>query len=96
MSADSGASGRGVRIPSAYPEALTDPEQLVAAYFNSSAVGLSILDSNLCYLALNEALAAMNGRPAADHLAKTAREVLGDLADVAEPALQRVLTTGNR
>src|SRR5271165_883300 len=94
MANDSHASVAGERIPFVYPEALTDPEQLVAAYFSSSTVGLSILDSELRYLAINNALAAMNGRPAADHMGKTAREILGEFADVAEPRLQRVLATG--
>ncbi len=94
MASDLSASRAGERIPFAQPEALTDPEQLVAAYFSSSTVGLSILDSELRYLAINDALAAMNGRPAADHLGKTAREILGDFADIVEPKLQHVLTTG--
>ena len=94
MLSDFGASGAGERIRFAHPGALTDPEQLVTAYFNSSTVGLSILDSELRYLAINAALAAMNGRPAADHLGKTAREVLGEFADLVEPKLQQVLATG--
>ena len=94
MANDSGASREGEQIPLAQPEALTDPEQLVAAYFNSSTVGLSILDSKLRYLAINSALAAMNGRLSADHLGRTVREVLGDLADIVEPKLQHVLGTG--
>ncbi len=94
MASDSGAARAGERIPFAHAEALTDPEQLVAAYFSSSTVGLSILDSELRYLAINDALAAMNGRPAADHFGKSAREILGDFADVVEPKLQHVLATG--
>jgi len=94
MASDSGTAKAGERMPLIHSEAVTDPEQLVAAYFSSSTVGLSILDSELRYLAINNALAAMNGRPAGDHLGKTAREILGDFADVAEPKLQRVLATG--
>src|SRR5579864_6095216 len=94
MASKSGASGARERIPFAHPAALADPEQLVAAYFSSSTVGLSILDSELRYLAINDALAAMNGRPAADHLGKTAEEILGDFDGIVEPKLQHVLTTG--
>ena len=57
-------------------------------------VGLSVLNSELRYLAINDTLAAMNGLPAADHLGKTVREVLGDFADIAEPNLRRLLATG--
>ena len=81
-------------MPFAHPEALNEPEKLLAAYFRSSTVGLSILDSELRYLAINDALAAMNGMRASDHLGKTAREVLGDFADVAEPKLRHTLATG--
>jgi len=94
MASDSGAAKAGERIPFTHSEAVTDPEQLVAAYFSSSTVGLSILDSELRYLAINNALAAMNGTPAADHLGKTVREILGHFADVVEPKLQHVLATG--
>jgi formate hydrogenlyase transcriptional activator len=78
----------------AHPDALADPEKLLAAYFNSLTVGLGIVDSELRYTAVNEVLARFNGVPASQHLGKTVREVLGDFADVIEPALQRVLTTG--
>jgi formate hydrogenlyase transcriptional activator len=82
-------------LPLAHPEALTEPEKLLAAYFSSSTVGLSVLNSDLRYLAINDTLAAMNGLPAADHLGKTVREVLGDFADVAEPKLRHLLATGD-
>jgi formate hydrogenlyase transcriptional activator len=78
-------------IPFANPEALTDPEKLLAAYFSSSTVGLCIIDSELRYVAINNALAEINGVPATEHLGKTVREILGDFADVVEPNLRRVL-----
>ncbi len=86
--------GASELLPFAHPEALTEPEKLLAAYFSSSTVGLSILDSELRFLAVNDTLAAMNGMPAADHLGKTLREVLGEFADVAEPKLRHLLATG--
>jgi formate hydrogenlyase transcriptional activator len=73
---------------------LNEPEKLLAAYFSSSTVGLSILDSDLRYLAINNTLAAMNGIPVSAHLGKSVREVLGDFADVAEPKLRHTLETG--
>jgi hypothetical protein len=39
-------------VPLAYPQALSEPEKLLAAYFKSSAVGLGILDAELRYLAV--------------------------------------------
>ena len=85
--------GAGDPIFYAYPEALSDPEKLLAAYFSSSTVGLGILDSESRYVAVNDALAQINGIPATDHLGKTVSEVLGNFADHVEPEFQRVLTT---
>jgi len=77
----------------ARPDALTDPEKLLAAYFSSSTVGLGIVDTEFRYLAINGTLAEMHGVPAADHLGKTLPEVLGAMADLVKPNLQRVLST---
>ncbi len=53
MSDDPSFTGASARIPFAHPEALTEPEKLLAAYFSSTTVGLCIVDSNLRYLAIN-------------------------------------------
>jgi formate hydrogenlyase transcriptional activator len=92
MPTDSSGAARGL-IPFAHPEALTDLEKLLAGYFRSSTVGLAILNLEFRFIAINDALAEMNGVPAAEHLGKTIREVLGDFADLVEPDLQRVLST---
>ena len=84
----------GNSIPAAHPEALIDPERLLAAYFSSSTVGFCILDPQFRYLAVNETLARMNGVPARDHLGNTPREVLGDFADAVEPKFRLALSTG--
>ena len=81
-------------IPFAVQDAFSEPDQLLTAYFHESTVGLGILDRDFRYLAINPALAQMNGVPAAAHLGKTCREVLGDFADKFEPELQRILDTG--
>jgi formate hydrogenlyase transcriptional activator len=87
-------SGAGDLIPFTHPEALTEPEKLFAAYFSSSNVGLCILDSEMRYLTINHTLAAMNGIPAADHIGKTLREVLGDAAGAVESQFRRAFSTG--
>jgi PAS domain S-box-containing protein len=81
-------------IPSIHIEALSDPEKLIATYFGSSTLGLCVLDAGFHYLAINNTLAEMNGLPAAEHIGKTVREILGDFANLVEPNLQRVLATG--
>src|SRR5580693_9609601 len=89
------AEARINRVPAnTTPDAFSGPEQLLAAFFSASNVGFYILDKDLSYVAVNHALADINGRPAAAHLGKTLREVLGELADKIEPDLQRVLNSG--
>ncbi|MGC2273199.1 MAG: sigma 54-interacting transcriptional regulator [Candidatus Sulfotelmatobacter sp.] len=92
--ADSESPGAGNPVWFGVPEALMESEQLLAAYFSASRVGLCILDADLRYLAINNTLAEMNGIPAAAHLGKSIREMLGDFAELVEPGLNRVLTTG--
>jgi formate hydrogenlyase transcriptional activator len=93
MPTDSPSAGAGDLTPFARPEALSEPEKLLAAYFSSSTVGLGILSPDRRFLAINHTLAEMNGLPAAEHLGKTLPEVLGGLADELEPKLERVLST---
>jgi formate hydrogenlyase transcriptional activator len=81
-------------IPLAHIEPLSEQEKLLATYFSSTSVGLSILDSQLRYLAINNTLAEIHGIPAPDHLGKTVREILGDFADLIEPHFHRVFSTG--
>jgi len=89
-----GGPSAGDPNPVAHPDAFSDPEKLLAAYFRSSTVGLCILDSELRYLAVNSTLASMNGIPAANHIGRTVREILGDAADIVESGIRRVLSTG--
>jgi len=69
--------------------AFSDPEQLLAAFFHSPNVGIAVFDRKLRYQAINDALAAMNGVPPAEHLGHTVREVLGEFAANLEPAFRR-------
>jgi formate hydrogenlyase transcriptional activator len=94
MSADAKVVSTSEFFPFARREFLSEPETVVAAYFSSSSVGLCTLDKELRYVSVNNALAEMNGVPAFRHIGKTVREVLGDVADLLEPNLQRVLVTG--
>ncbi|HTS35396.1 MAG TPA: sigma 54-interacting transcriptional regulator [Candidatus Solibacter sp.] len=94
MPSNAAFSGAGKVLPFDGSEVLIESEQLLAAYFSSRTVGLCLLDSSLRYVVVNDALAAMNGFPAGEHLGKTVRQLLGSIADQLEPLLQRVLETG--
>ena len=81
----------GLFVSSQHPEALTELDKLASAYFEASSVGLCILDPSLHYIAINRTLAKMNGVPAEDHLGRTVREILGEVADPMERKFSEVL-----
>ncbi len=62
--------------------------------YRNAPVGLCQLDRELRFLRINERLAEINGIPAAEHLGKTVRELMPQLADAVEPDLNHVLESG--
>jgi DNA-binding CsgD family transcriptional regulator len=58
-------------------------------------IGIAICDSQLRYVSVNNALAAMNGVPAEAHTGKTVREVIGPVASTVELMLGAVLAIGH-
>ena len=62
--------------------------------FSSAPVGLALLDRDLRYVRVNDAIAAMNGLPPEAHLGKTVRDLFPHLAPEIEPHVRRVLETG--
>ncbi len=74
-------------------EAMPDPATQLEALWNAP-VGLAILDRDLRYVRVNEALAAINGVPAASHVGKTVLEVLPEQNPDVLEQLRRVRDTG--
>jgi PAS domain S-box-containing protein len=68
--------------------------ELLSAFFGIAPAGLAILDHDLRYLEVNDALARMNRTPAAAHLGRTIFDVLPEFEPVIGPILQRVLASG--
>jgi len=68
--------------------------ELLRKFLEAPNVGFGIVDREFRYVAVNDALAAMNGVPSQEHIGKTVREILGDTSENAEPLLQQVFTTG--
>jgi PAS domain S-box-containing protein len=62
--------------------------------YRNAPVGLCVLDPELRYLRVNERLAEMNGIPAADHVGRTVRDLLPQIAEAVESGLRHVLATG--
>jgi len=65
--------------------------RLLDVVLNSAPVGFALLDRDLRYLRVNEALAQLNGRPAAKHIGRPVSELQPELGDDRKPMLQRVL-----
>jgi len=64
------------------------------AFFAAANAGLMILDRQLRYVQINEAMAELNGICVADHIGRLLREVVPELAATLEPMLQEILDTG--
>ncbi len=66
----------------------------IEAIYDSAPVGLCVMDTKLRYLRINEHMAQINGVPPDDHIGRTCREVVPDLADSAAAMMERILHTG--
>ncbi len=66
----------------------------IEAIYQTAPVGLAIIGADLRFQRINEKLAEINGVSIADHIGRTVRDVVPDLADDAEPLLRQVLETG--
>jgi len=75
-------------------EDLDESGRLLTAFSAASVIGLAVCDDQLRFQGVNDALAAMNGITAEAHAGNTVRDILRDAAAQPEPALQRVLISG--
>ncbi|MEA2305840.1 MAG: hypothetical protein QOH43_3120 [Solirubrobacteraceae bacterium] len=67
---------------------------LLDTVFATAPVGLAFFDRDLRFVRINEALAAFNERPVAEHLGRTVSDVLGASARELVDILRRVIRTG--
>lgn len=71
-------------------QSLLELEQLYA----QAPLGLALLDRDLRFLRINEALAAINGFSIEEHLGQSAWDLIPEVREAAEPPLRRVLESG--
>lgn len=64
------------------------------AIYNTTPIGLAVLDRELRFVRLNQRLAEINGISIEDHINRTVREIVPDLADEVEPLFRHILETG--
>jgi diguanylate cyclase (GGDEF)-like protein/PAS domain S-box-containing protein len=66
----------------------------IETIYQSAPVGLSVLDTDLRFVRINQRLAQINGFSVEAHIGRTLRDLLPDLADAAEKLLRPILETG--
>ncbi len=67
---------------------------LLNTLLETAPIGLGFYDRELRYLHVNDALAEVNGIPAAEHIGRTLEEVIPELAAEVRRILERVVQTG--
>jgi PAS domain S-box-containing protein len=71
-------------------------EQLreIESLFHQAPVGLSLMDRDLRYVRVNQAIADLNGISVGEVVGKTYRDLSPDTADIAEPVLSLIMERG--
>lgn len=62
--------------------------------YQNAPIGLALLDRELKFVRINEALAHINGLPVEDHIGRYAFDIVPSLQEIAEPLFRQVLETG--
>ena len=62
--------------------------------YSTAPVGLCLMDTKLRFVRINGRLAAINGKAAADHIGRTLKEIIPEIAAQVEPIYRRVIETG--
>ena len=89
--------GDGAGAPRGLAASLLSADQALAqldALFMSVPVGLGFVDRALRYVRVNQRLADIKGVSPEDHIGRTLRELIPELADELEPHYRTVLETG--
>ncbi|MEG4349758.1 PAS domain S-box protein [Microcoleus sp. LAD1_D3] len=77
----------------ALEQELAQRQALFDAFFQEAPAGLCILDSQLRYVQINQFLAEINCLSPAEHIGKTVREILPNIAPIIEPLYEQILRT---
>ncbi len=62
--------------------------------YQGAPIGLCLVDADLRFLHINELLAEINGKSIEEHLGRTVRQVIPEIADDVEAVYRQVLETG--
>lgn len=62
--------------------------------YDTTPVGLSLVDRDLRFVRINESLAEINGFPVEYHIGKSLKELLPELENTLEPTYRKIIETG--
>jgi PAS domain-containing protein len=71
-----------------------DEAAILSVLLDAAPVGFAYYDRERRYVHINDSLAAANGRTPAEHVGRTIREIVPEVAVHAEPLIDQVLRTG--
>lgn len=66
----------------------------IESIYTTAPIGLCFIDTDLKFVRINERLAEINGLPVSEHLERTLREILPEMADHLEPLYRQVIDSG--
>nr|MCU0537170.1 PAS domain S-box protein [Hydrococcus sp. Prado102] len=66
----------------------------IESIYNTAPIGLCFIDTDLRFVRINEQLAQINGLPASEHIGRTLREIIPEMADDLEPLYRQVIESG--
>ncbi|AUT04538.1 histidine kinase [Nostoc sp. CENA543] len=66
----------------------------IETIYQSAPIGLNVIDCDLRFLRINQRLAEINGFSVEEHIGRTIRELLPNIADTAEELLRPIFETG--
>ncbi|HEY2025619.1 MAG TPA: ATP-binding protein, partial [Gemmatimonadaceae bacterium] len=75
---------------------ITVAESLLDGVLMQAPMGIAVFDHDLRFVRLNQTIADTDGVPIRDHIGKRPSEIVPELREIVEPALQRVLQTGEK
>ncbi|MBD1914077.1 PAS domain S-box protein [Leptolyngbya sp. FACHB-8] len=70
-------------------------QQQLATIVDTSPIGLALLDADQRFIAINEALAEINGLPREHHLGKSVSELFGEVDPKIVEVIRQIYATGN-
>ncbi len=75
-------------------ESSSDKLNELETIYRTSPIGLAVITPDLRFVRINDLLAEINGLSAEEHVGRSVREVVPDLADQAEAIAREVIETG--